>query len=287
MQTEEAIGSNGGAVVTLTDDGTDDLDGIITPPYPVDSEVNEVNIMTENGSRRFLVTHLFKPLTLPLLVKFARDVVNTTEVRGDGSEVPESNEDDANDNLFDAITTGARVQEVDRLGEPLKDRAVIELSREQALSYTSEEKGKAIRKYRDGQVVVETTVDDSGIGFMFEQDGEMNVTLLVGDRQKPAFKVQLTMQRPDKSQRTSLRKGFSKEERKRKKNRLRISSFTDYAKAVSFFDAHFLAAKNVLVENQAYTDALRDRFLKAFNPHFKTQIAGEMILSFFNDADSL
>lgn len=247
-------------------------------PYPVDAPMQKVSVTADNGKVKAVVTHSFAPLKLDHLTRYAQEVVNETELQAGGRHNSRISLDVAEASLFDALTQGASVT-VTRDGK----QSAREVSRESALGFTLEEKMKALDRLRACAVRVETTVEEEGIDFLFEKEGEMLVTLLVGDEDKPAYTVPLRMKRPSGAHRQQLRDGFVKQERKQKRGRIRTRITTDYRKAVEFFDRHFIAAEGVAIKGGPFTPETQPDFLASFNPFFKSEIAVAMIQSFEQD----
>lgn len=246
--------------------------------YPADAPTHEVEVTAENAGQKFVLTHLFAPLTLEHLHAYAKEIVNETQALGKGKERPHFSNEAAEAGLFDRITRGCRVRAA---GDK---NPAQELTPERAQEFTAEEKAKAIARYKECDVTVNTKAEDTGIGFLFEQEGEMAATLYVGGEDNPSYVVPLIFTRPSNANRTRFRDGFVTQERSRKNGKLRVKSLTDYKTATKFFDDHFVSAENVLIGGEAYGRDQRDQFLSCFNPWFKTEIASEIILSFFKDA---
>jgi hypothetical protein len=246
--------------------------------YPVDAPVQKVNVTADNGKIKAVVTHSFAPLKLEHLTRYAAEVINETELQAGGRQVSRIDLDAAETYLFDVLTQGASVA-VSRDGKQF----VREVPGDAALEFTLEEKMKALDRLRACAVRVETTVEDEGIDFLFEKDGEMLVTLLVGDEEKPAYTVPLRMKRPSGVHRQQLRAGFVKQERKQKRGRIKTRITTDFRKAVEFFDRHFIAAEGVSVKGVAFTPETYPDFLASFNPFYKAEIATTMVQSFEQD----
>lgn len=250
--------------------------------YPVDAPVHRIAVAANNGRLKVVLTHALSPLTLDHLVKYAEQVVNETELGAKGRQVSHIEVDAAEASLFNALTQGATAA----VTQPDGQTQEREITREQALGepgFTLEQKTKALDRYRECTVRVETSVEESGIDFLFEEEGEMRVTLLVGDESAPAYTIPLRMLRPSGARRRQLRDGFVREERRRKKGKLRVKIMTDYRKAVEFFDQHFMGAEGVLVEGGTYTEEKRAPFLRHFNPWFKSEVAIAVVNSFEND----
>lgn len=235
------------------------------PPYVVDAPTFKAHTVEKNGDDRFLFQHELLALTaknFPLLIKKEKETVRVSETISKGRVRPKFEEYKADSNLYKELTQAGGWRPYGL--ESYKDETLIpkglrnlysldektgeyvpgwnELTRADCLRFTPEKMKNAIDKALacKGEIV---SVGD-GIDFMFEQAGTMQVRLLIGDPEKPSYRLLFEMRRPESQRRSQFRDSFAYGVEDRQGDLPKVETVINLRAGAKFFAEHFVTVVN-------------------------------------------
>jgi len=294
----------------------------------VDAPVQKVQTLEYDADIPYIFRHDFTRLdesNFPLLLQHENDTMRVTEQIAKGQFRSKNRSLPADGNLYKALITGGgwrpaelggvRIEEFrDEESIPDTVREIYSLDeisnvwkpgwfplpKEQMIEFVVERQSNAIANLLRGNGEYIATAS-AGIAFMFEKSGEMRIRLNVGDPDEPAYKLLMSMRRPDSKRRTRFREDFAfgidhqpKPGKKSDFGKTEIK--VDIEQGVSIFKEHFIRPLDdpehslvVFGEElnadqpsgvRPYVEADKDSFLSLFSPNYMVEISAALVAAF-------
>lgn len=195
--------------------------------------------------------------------------------------------DDANESFFDSLVVSGYHE-----FEGEKDEFTVEDLRE----LVPERKAAGIARLLECKARVIKIVGVGKNDYMFERPGHMMVELLIGDYERPTYKLLLKYVRPKKGKRSKFREDFGYNIVNRGGDMPITESHVDLASAIRMSDEYF---ETVIMDDPGYSEvhflntdgtALdhkfgeqetdKNQFLALINPQYKVELATTLVTSF-------
>lgn len=208
-------------------------------PFRIDAPTSKVQMLETPPTgvqSKIEVTYEFVRLdrsNFKLLKDREKETVRQSDQIRRDTERPKYSEDKANKEFFRGSIKGATAKPY---GDERAEPRVIPIERLRVL--TQEKINRVVNKLLEckARVVKENLGDSDELAFLFEGEGTMDVELVIGDEQAPAYSLLIRYDRPPAHRRSSLREAFAHQEVKRDGDLQLKHTVIDLEAGISFHD---------------------------------------------------